>query len=273
MAYSRASIPLFTLFLLAITTYMIYIIVVKNIFNVSIEHNSASNQHPFEMVIESKPPGLKTKIPVFDLQVQKLPIPSTKKQTDAQVEDAGNSLSYMATQAKNTAQESLKGDSINSTTVAITTQSPQQAHAYEHKLLWDKYSVRVPRLYSRPISADTAIILSRVGEISMSLDLLYLQDRGAWMLHVEEARAELLAIAIKGEREGARALGFQYFRAPFNRTTDSLSWAMIANAIAANDYYLTICVNRPESCSEDAFALASEQAKSEVVNNGFVLRK
>jgi hypothetical protein len=129
----------------------------------------------------------------------------------------------------------IKNDSlaeINSTTTAtpvslmqgvLTSQAQtvQYSRNYELKLLWGKYSATVPKLYSRPLNADTEEKLGRVGQISSDLDLLYQQDFGLWMLRVDEAKEELIAIAVEGEREGARALSFQYIRPPLHKNLES----------------------------------------------------
>lgn len=274
MAYSRVSIPLFTIFIVAIAAYMAYLIAVKNIFNIAAVGYS-SNQHSFDATAENDSQNLVAQNSIFDTKkLKKAFSANTKKIIQIeQPENTNNSLDRTVGAAPiNNAQEATTQDSLK-LGVVLPTLSPQQVHAYELKSWWDKYSARVPRLYMRPLSADTETILGRVGQISMGLDLVYQQDTGVWMIRVEEAREELISIATKGEREGARALSFQYFRPPFNKTADSVAWAMIANAIAPSDYYLSICANESTACAEDLFAQASEQAKKDVVNYGFALRK
>lgn len=286
MAYSRTSIPLFTLFLLTIAAYLLYLILTKNVFQLDRVNRTSINQSSFQtsdasLTTATQNPDVQTsnadstllkktilgkpKTPTQTIALQ------TKQEDSAEKSPAADRLSE-TDQSINATQNAVAGTSNQSAALNVSEQKLQPLNAFQHKILWDKYSARVPRLYSRALSEDTQIGLSRVGEISMNLDLLYLQDRGTWMIRVDEARDELVNIALKGEREGARALSFQYFRGPVG-TTESLAWAMIANAMAPNDYFLTICMNRPAGCTEEVFERASERAINTVVNMGFVVKK
>ncbi|GGY61422.1 hypothetical protein GCM10011613_01020 [Cellvibrio zantedeschiae] len=276
MAYSRASIPLFSVALLVLTVYMLYLILWTNIFNIPALDDSSLHQNAFATAEDSHYPV--DQHSTFDSQtLKKIFTPTTKKTTQSESGNPDHSQSHADTQlpgqSLSQTEQASSIDSMKSGGAIIPTKTPQQIRAYELKILWDKYSARVPRLYSSPLSSMTETTLGRVGVISMNLDLLYPQDQGAWMLKVEGVREELIAIAAKGEREAVRALSFQYFRAPLNKTIESLAWAMIANAIAPNEYYLTICMASPEAFPEEVFVQASEQALNNVANYGFVVRK
>ncbi len=281
MAYSRTSVPLFASILLAIAAYILYLVLTKNIFNLYVFNDESVNQSKGRAVTNevdlpiAADSGDQSLASSASL-VKRILAPNNQSAVLQEQTDK-NLSSFEKTQAAHTSQQKEKDQLLVAAGPGIqlveSLQSPQTLYNYELKLLWDKYSAKIPRLYSRRANAETQTILGRVGEISMGLDLLYLHDSEAWMQRLGQIRSELISIATQGEREAARALSFQYFRSPLGNAIDSLSWAMIANAMAPNDYYLTICASNSAACSEAAFAQASEQAKNDVLNYGFVVKR
>lgn len=269
MAYSRFSVPFFAIFLVVIAVYMVYLIAVKNVLNISRFHYSESGESVFVEDTLSNKTQVATHHSFFDLKNIKKIISSKTKKIIMGPENKIDTSPKTVAAKNDSLAETNSTVTVTSTSLiqgALTNQAQavQYSRNYELKLLWEKYNAIVPRLYSRPLSVDTEEKLGRVGQLSAGLDLLYQQDLGSWVLRVDETKEELIAIAVEGEREGARALSFQYFLPPLHKILESLTWAMIANAIAPNDYYLYICAEESSQCSEKLFEQASQQAKNYV---------
>lgn len=265
---SRLSIPLFAAFVLVLASYITYLVVTKNIFRLQlVDHyfnsestfydnrESASGNslwaHFFNRTDKAKTPNktsAKKVIVVGDKKVNEPTAPDSVSNNEPEVIDQP---------VASTAPDSVDADTfVNSVTWAPASRE------YELRALWKKYSERVPPLYSEALNKTTEETLGRVAQISADLDKRYSDDKNDWINHLEEERKNLIDIAVNGEREGARALSFQYVRPPLSRTAEALTWAMIANAISPNDYYLYICSNEFSLCSEGLFDQASLQAKS-----------
>lgn len=277
MAYSRASIPLFTLFVLAIAACLLYLILAKNLFQLENLKRPILSQNFFQTSDQQPANTLKA---LDDSQaasetsvLNKLAFGKSKKATTSPQENsAAQKHEDVQLPESDKARDGVQDVAVNSSVpiagFVVSEQASSKEHMLQHKKLWDKYSVRVPKLYSQPANENAQTVLSRVGEISMNLEMLFEQDRGRWMIRAAEAKKELIQIAVSGEREGARAISFS----GVDNATDALAWAMIANAVSPKDYFLTVCANRLSLCTEDVFAAASEQAKRDVVSYGFIVK-
>lgn len=266
MAHSRFSIPLFAVGLLAIAACMTYWVTTKNIFGLTSFNNSDAAERVLSVDgIGVGAEGDKNSAGAFfDIKkIKKVITSGAQKITGAQEleEAAGSGIGVAESSGAAAVAETGKITAeSNSKIVVGYAQSAMSQRDYELMLLWGKYSATIPRLYSHPRDENTEAILGRVGKISMELDL-----QG----YNVQSESELIKIAVAGEREGARALSFQYAK---NNTVESLAWAMVANAIAENDYYLYVCTEEFTSCSESLFAQAEVKAKTFIGVYYFVLK-
>lgn len=274
---SRLSIPLIAAFILVLASYLVYLTVAKNIFRVPLIDQYF---HPDSILNDGQQPAMsgslwahffnkkndrKTPLNVTSTEV----IVDAAKKADEPI--MLNSIAPDSTKNVESAIVSQPAASTNTSampdvadtdvSVASVTWTPT-SRGQELQLLWRKYSDRVPPLYSASLNKSTEEILGRVAQISANLDQRYIDDKSDWINHLEEVHKELIDIAVAGEREGVRALSFQYVHPPLNKTVEALTWAMIANAISPNDYYLYICSDEFSLCSEGLFDQASAQAKS-----------
>jgi hypothetical protein len=135
------------------------------------------------------------------------------------------------------------------------------AVANESAILWRAFTQDIPKLYSSPLTVNTDEKLSLIGQMSGELDRYYEKDKTTWPQHLQRYSVEFIKMAVDGEREAARALSFQYVRPPLHKTAESLAWAMIANAIAPNDYYYYLCSEEFPRCTESLFVQARTYAK------------
>jgi hypothetical protein len=266
MAHSRFSIPLFAVGLFAIAVCMAYLIMTKNIFGFSSFNNADVTEGPlyedgFVVGVEGDKISDGS---IFDFKkTQKLIASGAKKITGAQTVDASESSGSDVLNNEGAVAVVENGNATTASNSIIIVESAQSAMSqqnYNSRLLWKKYSATIPRLYSHPRDENTEEILGRVGQLSMQLD-----SQG----YSVQSESELIKIAVAGEREGARALSFQYMNSSLLNTTQALTWAMIANAIAPNDYYLYICSKGFPECAESAFLQAAMQAQKYINLYGF----
>lgn len=269
MAQSRFSMPLFAVFLVAIAAYMAYLVVTKNVWSATGSNHSGAAQ---SLSIDGSEIGVadqeihnsffdaKNLKKIISTKAKKIIMAPEKEQgAKAKGSIEGNTPADTQQTNENTTAPSYVAAGVVNVSKPL---SPQQAREFEFRALWEKYSATVPKLYSRPLTANlTEEKLARIGQLSVGLDLLYQEDKSLWSVRLEEVRSELIALAVEGEREGARALSFQYVRRPLGKVVEALTWAMIANAIAPNDYYIYLCAEETAFCSESIFSQASEQAK------------
>jgi hypothetical protein len=156
---------------------------------------------------------------------------------------------------------SLDSEFHNKTKTPETETTTYVAVANESAILWRTFTQDIPKLYSSPLTANTDEKLSLIGQMSGELDRYYEKDKTTWPQHLQRYSIEFIKMAVDGEREAARALSFQYVRPPLNKTAESLAWAMIANAIAPNDYYYYLCSEEFPRCNENLFIQARTYAK------------
>lgn len=265
MAHSRFSIPLFAMGLLALAAVMTYLVMTKNIFGLGSFNNTALEQPlSIERSEHEVASGETSTTSYFDVKKIKAAIASgAKKITGTQVaESTEGSVGVAASggQAAVVVEAPHAAGDSNSNIILSYAQSAASQSDNSSKSLWRKYSATIPPLYSHPRDANTEAILGRVGQLSMQLDL---------QAYDVQSEFELIKIAVAGEREGARALSFQHMNPSRLNTTQALTWALIANAIAPNDYYLYICSRDFQSCTDAVFSQAAMQAKYAIDEHGF----
>lgn len=272
MAHSRFSIPLFAVGLLAVAACMIYLVATKNIFGFT----SLSNRDAAEGTLYTEgasyadesavgaESGKGSEHSFLDIKkIKKVIASGAKKITGTPaVEEAEVTKTDVANSGGQQAvAETLKATTESNSKILVDyAQRAVSQSDYDSRLLWQKYSATIPRLYSHPRDENTEEILGRVGQLSMQLD-----SEG----YSFQAESELIKIAAAGEREGARALSFQYMNPSLLNTTQALTWALIANAIAPNDYYLYICSKVSRSCTDAVFLEAAMQAQKNIDLYGF----
>lgn len=265
MAHSRFSIPLFAVVLLTIAACMAYLVVTKNIFGFSSFNNTEMAEGSLyeDGSVVGAGDGKNSDSSFLDSNKIKRTITSgakkitaTQEVGEAEGSDAGVANNDGAAAVSETDKATTTSNSI---IVVGPAQSAMSQRDYELRSLWKKYSETIPRLYAHPLDENTEAVLGRVGQLSMESELGY---KG-------QSDSELIKIAVAGEREAARALSFQYAK---NNTVESLAWAMVANAITENDYYLYICTEEFTSCSESLFAQAEVKAKIYIGRYQFSLK-
>lgn len=263
MAHSRFSIPLFAVVLLAIAACMAYLVVTKNLFGFSSFNNAETAEGPLyeDGSVVGAENGKNSDYPFFDSNKIKRAITSgAKKITGTQQVGEAEGSDVGVANGGGAATEVSETDKATTTSNSIIVVGPAQStmsqRDYELRSLWKKYSKTIPRLYAHPRDENTEAVLGRVGQLSMESEL---GDK-------RQSDSELIKIAAAGEREGARALSFQYAK---NNTVESLAWAMITNAVAENDYYLYVCTEEFTSCTESLFAQAEVKAKTYIGTYNF----
>ncbi len=267
---SRLSIPLFSAFVLVLASYVIYLVVTKNIFRLQVvdhyfntestfdgSQRSMSDTSPWasffnraDKVETPNNTNVKKVIVVGDKKIKEPAAPDLATNNEPEVADQP-----VAAAVHDSAGVGFDANSISSAPIFYN---------YGISFIWEKYSKLVPPLYSAPLNKNTEEKLGRAAQLSAELDQLYIEDKAEWIRYLEVVRKDLINIAVEGEREGARALSFQYGRPPLNKTVEALAWAMIANAISPNDYYLYICSNGFPVCYESLFEQAIVQAKYDI---------
>jgi len=122
---------------------------------------------------------------------------------------------------------------------------------------WHIYNERIPRLYSAKNNAHTFLQLGEIASAAEENKIFAGTQDSKW-----------IGYAIAGEREAARAISFDYARSP-QTFIEAMAWAMIANAISPNDYFLYLCALGTTNCEEVIFERASIQAEIILTQHGF----
>jgi|GEM_PF-2335913 len=234
--------------------------------SVTEETNSASGEHPsWQMHLPSLSTEPKTHQHTSDKTKATIPTGYTPDKTGDKIyiPDEKQPLDTYHPESNTNAPAAPTTNTNN--TATLTAESIKFGNRLALASLWYNYSSRLPKLYAAP----TAIKLDEISITSSQLDNLFLQNQSMWMEKFTEVQPRLIKDAIEGEREAARAISFQWVRPAFRNLDESLAWAMIANAIAPNDYYLYICADIFPECLEGNFSRASELAKTYIASYGF----
>lgn len=289
MAYSRVTFPLYGFFLIALAGYIAYVLSSSGLFYLSASSELSSSASTLTAGSSGEDIGFAgdtSKDLSSRESLTTLGSDGAKAQRRAEL----NSGAELPAQTF-PSEEDRKGEVVKAISSGVGVLA--QGHVlgdvvgsreYELRLLWEKYGSLVPRLFSKSFDFDTKDVLARVGQLSMELDLWFQRESllsGAtnqsseleWVARVVDVQPELIGIAVAGEREAARVLSFQFAQASRTKMIDAMAWAMIANAIVPNDYYVYLCWDKSTVCTESVFALASERAKEMVKEYEFVQRK
>ena len=279
MLQSRASIPLVAIVILAIAGCMLYLLNVGNIFNgrfTDLGVNTATR--------DNDPLGSDTHYSdgqhnsdikkTFD-KINSARTTKAQKTDDADVDEQSKPAPVNGdSRAPSNSTVQDETPTASGSYQRAVDSSVRYSHDDEIQRWWQMYSDTIPPLYAAPLQSETQEKLANIAQLSAQLDQLYSEDKSAWLIRFSQVRGDFIEAAVKGEREGARALSFQYVHANVKSKIDALAWAMIANAIAENHYYLYICFDdKSMSCSESTFKVASVKAQMAIHDYGFSLKR
>ncbi|RYY03734.1 MAG: hypothetical protein EOO53_07510 [Gammaproteobacteria bacterium] len=277
MLQSRASIPLVAIAILAIAGCILYLLNVGNIFNgrftdLSVNTATTDNDpHGSDAHYSDGQHNRDIKKP-FD-KINSARTANPQKTDDADVDEQSKSVPT-TNDSRTDTNSAVQADAPTASgSYQRAADSVRYSHDVEIQRWWQIYSNAIPPLYSAPLQSETQENLANIAQLSAQLDQLYPDDKSAWLIRFSQVRGDFIEAAVKGEREGARALSFQYVHANVKTKIDALTWAMVANAIAENHYYLYICFDdKSMSCSESTFKVASVQAQTVIHDYGFSLK-
>ncbi len=149
------------------------------------------------------------------------------------------------------------------------------ARAQQIKMWWSYYTNGIPQLAAASEKSENySDNVEFIASSAANLDIMFEQSPKEWKsLFQTDLNRKLINLASSGYREAAWAMSVQWLRHSETQRADALAWAMIANAINDNAYYLYLCNPTLKPCTEEQFLRAYLKANSLIGQHQMVLKE